>query len=642
MCGFVCEYKLSGKIKESNILRALDSLKHRGPDENNIWVSKDGNLALGHTRLSIIGLESGLQPLSNKNESLVTVVNGEFYDYQEISRQFPSYKFKTASDSEIILPIYANLGVDGFQLLRGEFSFIVWDEKNKNLIAGRDRFGIKPLYYTISNGSIMLSSEIKGLISLGAKAIWEPSAIHGSERMLYPNKKSCFKNIYQVPPGNVIIFSENGEFTITPYWDKPAHQQTDILNDEFFISAFRDSFDDAVKTRLKADVKVACYLSGGIDSCSVLGTAKHVNGSAPESFTIAFDDDRFSELERAKLQADYAGSPLNILRVSELNIVDNYERAIDAFEVPFGNTHGVAKVLLSEEVKKHGVKVVLTGEGADEVLGGYPHIREDMYRYDRNLFPNGNGLDFLKDMYEDYSKFPGFLIQGDVEKDLNSFGSIWGYIPGMLRTGSQRGNLFSSLYSHEYLSYHHVATPYSDVLTYVDWNKTRNYDVVHRSLELWQKTVLPSYILTVLGDRAEMANSIEGRVPFLDNKLFELLMKAPTHLKISGRTEKFILREAMKGRVHRDILSQTKMPFMSPPAKLSNNSSSLRDYMGDIFNSSYLENQPFYCPQKTRQLFDSVCSMSQSKQLEVDRVLTFILSVCVMQKVFGLSHEGGF
>jgi len=640
MCGFVCEYKFSGNVKTSNVIAALHNLQHRGPDESNIWVSKERNVAFGHTRLSIVGLQSGLQPLSNSDDTLVTVVNGEFYDYKEIAREFPAHKFKTKSDSEILLPIYENLGVDGFSKLRGEFSFVIWDGKNKRIIAARDRFGVKPLYYTVTDDSIIFASEIKAILAFGVHPIWEPSAVHGSERMLYPNKNSCFKNIYQISPGQVLTAAEDGELNIRAYWDKPSYIESTFSDDSKIISTFREKFDNAVETRLKADVSVACYLSGGIDSCAVLGTAHHVSGSSPESFTIAFDDDNYSELKRAKTQADYVNSHLNVLRVSEKNIVDNYERAIHSFEVPFGNTHGVAKVLLSQEVRKHGVKVVLTGEGADEVLGGYPHIREDMFRYERNLLSECEGMEYLKTMYNDYSKFPGFLIQGTVENDLKKFGEIWGYIPGMLRTGSKRGELFSTIYRNKYLSYHHFATPYTDVLSHVDWSKNRSFDIVHRSLDLWQNTVLPSYILTVLGDRAEMANSVEGRVPFLDHHLFEFLMSVPTRLKISGSTEKYILREAMVGRVHPDILKQTKMPFMSPPAKMVTHNSPLREYMGDMFNSSYLNEQPFYDPMKTRELFDKAESLPDSLRLESDRILTFILSICVMQKVFSFRTEG--
>ncbi|CNG00539.1 MULTISPECIES: asparagine synthase (glutamine-hydrolyzing) [Yersinia] len=642
MCGFICEYKFSGKVQVSKVITALKSLQHRGPDESNVWVSTSNNVSFGHSRLSIIGLKSGLQPLLNNDDTLVTVVNGEFYDYKEIAREFPLHKFKTESDSELILPIYEQLGISGFRKLRGEFAFVIWDEKNKKIVSGRDRFGVKPLYYTITDDSVILASEIKAIIALGVKPIWNPSAIHGSERMLYPNTKSCFKNIYQVPPGHVLTVSENEGVSITPYWEKSASSISENLDDSQLISTFRDKFDNAVETRLKADVKIACYLSGGIDSCAVLGTSQYITGTAPESFTIAFDDDNYSELERAKLQANYVNSHLNVLEVSEQDIVNNYERAIHSFEVPFGNTHGIAKVLLSEEVRKHGVKVVLTGEGADEVLAGYPHIREDMFRFERGSLSEHEGLRYLKEMYNDYSKFPGFLIQGNVEKDLDAFGAIWGYVPGMLRTGSQRGSIFSTLYRNKYLSYHHMAKPYSDILTHVEWLKNRDYDIVHRSLDLWQNTVLPSYILTVLGDRAEMANSVEGRVPFLDHHLFEYLMNVPTRLKISGKIEKFILREAMRERVHPDILSQTKMPFMSPPAKITKNSSPLREYMGDIFNTKYLDEQPFYSPMKTRKLFDSVNSMPVSQRLETDRILTFILSVCVMQKVFGFSTDGEF
>jgi asparagine synthase (glutamine-hydrolysing) len=198
------------------------------------------------------------------------------------------------------------------------------------------------------------------------------------------------------------------------------------------------------------------------------------------------------------------------------------------------------------------------------------------------------------------------------------------------------------LYRAGFASFHASATPYSDALSLVDWEQIRYYDVAHKSLDLWQHTVLPSYILSILGDRSEMANSVEGRLPFLDHKLFDTLMRIPTQLKICGSTEKFVLRQAMKGRVHPSILSQPKMPFMAPPAILGNPKSPLRTYIGDTLNSIHLERQPFYCPTRTRALFDRAASMPGPEQLEADRILTFIASICVMQKTFDLSSAGGF
>ncbi|MCF7506113.1 MULTISPECIES: asparagine synthase (glutamine-hydrolyzing) [unclassified Vibrio] len=642
MCGFVSQYNFSNleKVDVNNVRRALDDINHRGPDERNIWTSNDGNISMGHTRLSLIGLDSGLQPIVDDTGSVVSVVNGELYGYKDIREKYrQSYPFRTQSDSEILLPLYKHYGLNLFDHLRGEFSFVLWDDVNKRLLAARDRFGIKPLYYAISNGSVYLSSEIKGLLALGVKPVWNQSAVYSSERMLYPSRDSCFEGIYQVPAGHYLTITDNNSVEIKPYWEKGSYEPDLNLNEHDFVTGFLEHFDDAVKQRMVADVDIGCYLSGGIDSGAVLGTAARVSGKAPESYTIVFDNENYDELDRAKLQADFVGSKLNVLRVTEQDIVDNFDKSVRSFETPFGNTHGIAKVLLSGFVRQNGCKVVLTGEGADEVLGGYPHFREDVFRYERQHMSESDGKKLLNEMYGNYSKFPGFLLEGEIEKDLERFGEIFGYKPGMMRTGSQRGKVFSSLYKPELSAHHQRLTPYTDIIKHIDWSKTMKGDILHRSLNLWQESVLPSYILNVLGDRAEMANSVEGRVPFLDHNLYKFLMSVPSKLKISGSTEKYLLRAAMEGRVHPTVLNQCKEPFMAPPVKVHSSdlvSSPLYDYMGDTFTSQSIKDQPFYCPKKVLKSFDSLRSIEPSSRMELDRILTFVLSICIMQREFNI------
>ncbi len=301
--------------------------------------------------------------------------------------------------------------------------------------------------------------------------------------------------------------------------------------------------------------------------------------------------------------------------------------------MPFGNVHGVAKLILSERVNQNGLKVVLTGEGADEILAGYPHIKDDLFRYGEakeSVRFKSEGLDALR---RQYSHFPGFLLDGKTEDDLEKFAMYWGYKPSMLRTGSARGRLFARVYLPQYSSFDKAARPFTELLNKFSWHDVRAYDVVHRSLALWQATVLPSYILTVLGDRAEMANSVEARVPFLDKNLFSLMRRIPSSMKIANGAEKAILREAMADRVHPSVLLRPKLPFMAPPTK-QGQGSVLRTYMGDVFTSEAFSDQPFYCRRKTLKLFDALSAMGESERMEVDRVLIFVLSVAVMQKVF--------
>lgn len=639
MCGILASIRFHGVVNLERFAGALDSMVHRGPDGSGIWSSPDYTVALGHRRLSIVGGEGGAQPIKSKTGLQVAIVNGEFYNFSQLYRSLKYYE-TTTSDSEALLPIYKKLGLAGISRLRGEFSFVLWDEDRGLLVAGRDRFGVKPLYYALDGDGVLFSSEIKSLIACGAHAGWNPSAVHGSERMLYPVHEACFSGISQVRPGTVMTFGRDGSIEIYPY-SEPLERKREAasrtLDEE--VSLFKSAFDDAVGIRLSDDPRAICYLSGGIDSCSILGTAAQISGRAPESFTVRFEDGSYSELAQASLQAKFCGSKLNVVEVSELDIVDNFEKAIRAFEMPFGNTHGVAKMILSEAVSAAGFRIALTGEGADELLGGYPHFQEDALMASNSPTEPGAAVG-LNNTYADFEKFPGFLLRGEIESDLTRFASRWGYVPAMLRTGSSRGALFSKLYSDSFNGFHEDARPYSDLLKHVDVELNQNLDVLHRSMVLWQKTVLPGYILTALGDRAEMANSVEARLPFLDQELHAVVHSLSTEAKFNRHEGKVVLRRAMSGRVHPDIIVGRKSPFMSPPVNRSGKSNAMKNYMGDVFSSSMLDDQEFYCPTKVRRLFASIGGMDCREFMQVDRILTFVLSVCVMNKVFLLRRGG--
>lgn len=635
MCGILACLKFNGVVNIERFAAALHSMAHRGPDGFGMWSAPNGKVALGHRRLSIVGGEGGAQPIESKTGLEVAIVNGEFYNFNQVYQSL-GYDGTTASDSEALLPIYNKLGLTGLSILRGEFSFVLWDKHRGLMVAARDRFGVKPLYYVLDGDGIIFSSEIKSLLACGVQASWNRSAVHGSERMLYPAQDACFSGVRQVPPGTVMTIDGNGLIKAEPYWsplERKREGASHTVDEE--VSLFKGAFDDAVRVRLSNEPRAICYLSGGIDSCSILGTAAQICGSAPESFTVQFKDSSYSELSQASLQAKFCGSKLNVVEISEQDLVDNFEKAIRAFEMPFGNTHGVAKMILSEAVRNAGFKVALTGEGADELLGGYPHLQEDALVASNSSTEEG-AVSELDDTYAEFEKFPGFLLRGEIELDLTRFAARWGYVPAMLRTGSSRGALFSKLYSDSFSSFHKDARPYSEILKHINLEQNQKLDVLHRSMDLWQNTVLPGYILTALGDRAEMANSVEARLPFLDQELHAVMQGLSSEAKFNHWEGKVVLRRAMVDRVHPDIISSRKSPFMSPPVIRHGRSAAMKNYMGDVFSSSMLDDQEFYCPIKIRRLFGSIGDLEGHEFLQVDRILTFVLSVCVMNKVFAL------
>ena len=379
MCGIFAAITRQGLAGE-RCRAALQVLHHRGPDGIGTWTSSDRRWTLGHTRLSIIGLNNGQQPMTSPDRTVHIVVNGEFYGYRAIRDQLRAAgcQFSTESDSEIALHLYQQRGMQAMKQLRGEFAIVIADERERVTIAIRDRFGIKPLYYSVVNGDVFFASEIKALLALGVPAKWDVEGVYGG--LAQSHEITQFAGISAVPPG-CYAMARDGVVRIYPYWDWeiPTAEQLkhDARSEAEVVQDFRASLQDAVRERLVADVEVACYLSGGIDSCAVLGLAQQEMNRPIRAFTLTFDHPLHNEADIAEAQAKHVGSSYYPIPITGREIADSYADAIWHSETPMFNGHGVAKYLLSRAVRDAGIKVVFTGEGADEMLGGYPYYRVD-------------------------------------------------------------------------------------------------------------------------------------------------------------------------------------------------------------------------------------------------------------------------
>ncbi len=379
MCGIFAAMTRRGLAPERRDA-ALRSLQHRGPDGSGSWTSRDGRWTLGHTRLSIIGLNNGEQPMTSPDGAVHLVVNGEFYGYREIRDRLRAsgYRFSTESDSEIALHLYDERGMQAASELRGEFAVIIADERQQAMIAIRDRFGIKPLYYSIVNGEVFFASEIKALLAMGVPAAWDlEGATGGAGRS---HEKTEFAGISTVPQGCYAI-ARHGDVRIYPYWDweipTAEEMKRDTRSEAEVVEDFRTVLLDSVRQRLIADVEVASYLSGGIDSCAVLGLAQQSMGRPIRAFTLTFENPLYDEASIAEAQARHVGASYHPIPITGREIADAYPDAVWHSETQMFNGHGVAKYLLSRAVRDAGIKVVFTGEGADEMLGGYPYFRAD-------------------------------------------------------------------------------------------------------------------------------------------------------------------------------------------------------------------------------------------------------------------------
>jgi asparagine synthase (glutamine-hydrolysing) len=641
MCGVLAGL-FEKTVDPGQVDQALSTLVHRGPDSTNRWISDDGLWLLGHTRLSIIGLNNGTQPISNRAGDVRIVVNGEFYGYRAIRDDLrdDGFQFSTDSDSEILLHLYQREGMGAVEHLRGEFAGVIADRRNQALIAIRDRFGIKPLFYTVHDGSVLFASEIKALLAMGVPARWDRESAFQESFLFRPAERTLFENIFAVPPGHYAI-AQRGHVAVYPYWDSTFPTARALADDdrseEEIVAGFREVLSDAVSERLIADVEVASYLSGGIDSCAVLGLAQQSLDRPIRAYTLTFEDALYDESSLAQEQAALSGAAYHPVPVTSQDLAGAYEDAVWHAETVFSNGHGVAKYLLSRAVRDAGIKVVFTGEGADEMLGGYPPFRRDVLLY------NSEGQDpevverLLAEMDASNQATRGMLTS-DAEpgSELEAVSRRLGWVPSWIEVFSDLGRRTAGLIRDDFLGDLIGLNPYELTLSRLPLSaRLAGRDPLNQSLYLWSHTMLNNFILTFLGDRMEMAHSIEGRVPFLDHKVAEYAAGIPIQMKIKGMREKHVLREATRDVIIEPVYNREKHPFTTPPAQRDDDP--MRELFCDVFASSALDDQPVFDPAASRVVLDELPTLPPEDRFAAEGVVQRILCTALMHERFNMS-----
>ena len=371
-------------IRQLVLTRMLTRIRHRGPDESGIYLSE--KIGLGSVRLSIIDLATGTMPLSNEDDSLWIVYNGEIFNFIELREELITlgYQFKTTSDTEVILHLYHQYGTDFLQKLNGQFAIAIWNKKSEELFLARDRVGIRPLFYTDVNGAFVFASEIKAFLeypeiqlNLSPKVLAQYFTFWTS---LTPN--TAFENVFEVPPGTYMIINSKG-ITKKTYWELPVCKPEDYEYREIDSAkkAFEELFLDAVKLRLRADVPIAAYLSGGLDSSVTTSFIKSITSDNLHTFSIGFKDKNFDESEFQNEAAHYFKTQHHAVTCGDSEIADQFQDTVYHTEAPLLRTAPVPMQILAKNVRRHHIKVVITGEGADELLGGYNIFKEAQIRH---------------------------------------------------------------------------------------------------------------------------------------------------------------------------------------------------------------------------------------------------------------------
>jgi asparagine synthase (glutamine-hydrolysing) len=640
MCGIVALFSRGNPIAPDTIQRATQRLHHRGPDGQRHWTSEDRRVALGHARLSIIDLHTGDQPIASEDERTHVIVNGEFYGYEAIQRELGAsgHRFRTRSDSEIALHLYEDLGVQCLHRLRGEFAFVVWDATKRTMFAARDRFGIKPLFYAFHGNTLYLASEVKALFAAGVPARWDPDSVYHSLENGGHQMRTLFDGVFQVPPGHYLLATDK-HLQISRYWDfdYPTIGNTHSRSDADYAAEFREALEEAVRIRLRADVPVGCYLSGGLDSCSVLGLAARHHSKPIRAFTLTFDRAEYDEEAQAREMAAKAGADFYPIPIRQDDLADHFADAITQSETLCFNAHGVAKYLLSRAVRDAGYKVVLTGEGSDEILGGYAHFRRDMLLYNQAGQDPAAVTKMLEELERLNGVSRGLLLPDGEAGQLDGVRRMIGFVPSWMEAFSARSVKMRALLAPDFLEAFGSREGFLPLVSDLDIRgQLAGREPVHQSLYLWAKALLPGYILTMLGDRMEMAHSIEGRVPFLDHHVVETIRSQPVSQKIRGMTEKYVLREAARDVITDTIYRRQKHPFLAPPAIL-NPEQRLNTMVQDTLRGPVLASIPYFDRRKVIALLDSVEKMDDGSRVAFDQVLMMLVSACVLQERFQLS-----
>ena len=640
MCGIVAIVAQRPVPIAPSLARALEKLAPRGPDDQGAWLSAGGAAGLGHARLSIIDLHTGRQPIANEDGSMVIAANGEFYGYERLADDLRArgHTLRTRSDTEVALHLYEEQGAESLSQLRGEFAYAIWNERNETLFAARDRFGIKPLFYALHNGGIVIASEIKALFACGVRAVWDREALFQSFHFVLHQDRTLFAGIRQLPPGHFLQF-KRGKLDIRRYWDAdfPRRRAAPESADDALVGETGRRIEDAIAVRLRADVPIACYLSGGVDSSSVLGVANLRLGHRIAAFTVSFEHPEFDEAGLAREMAAKAHAEYRAVRVTNADFADVFVDTIAAGEGVQLNGHGPARYLLSREVQRAGYKVVLGGEGADELFFGY-HFTERALRYSTEEAGRSRLMGLLSRLMR--LARPATDAQryvSQVSPLLGLLSRVIGFPDELLEGLVPRYRELRNVISPDFLHAQRGRDPYREFLAQFDWRgQLLGREPVRQLLYLWLKSQFANYVLA--GERLDMAHGVEQRLPYLDHPLFEFVRGIPAGALFRLGQNKYLLRHTVRPYVTERIYAGAKRPFFAPPCTLFEGNP-LSELIFELVRSRSFRDLPFFVPSAVEKLLQSLRGMKPDMRGAMDAVLFMLASLTVLQQRYGVSGD---
>lgn len=601
MCGIAGYYggSFSPETGAAYLRLMLEHLHHRGPDGNGVLVERNSGLA--HTRLSIVGLDDGAQPMLSADGALAISYNGEIFNYIELREQLSAkgYGLRTQSDTQVLLAAYADQALDCLPDLNGDFAFAIDDRARQRMVLVRDRMGVRPLFYTELEGATFFASEVPALLALpGVSQAIDPVALDQIFTLWCPiPPRTAYKAIKELPPGHVMILKQ-GQQQIYPWWKLEFPDATDATAPSTFaqqVDELEALLLDAARIRLRADVPVGAYLSGGLDSSLLSAFAAEIQGGDLRTFSLRFESAEHDEGLWQEMMAQKIGAQHTSVFCGPDQIAEQFANSMQHIDRPILRTAPVPLQLLSRHVRESGMKVVLTGEGADEIFAGYDLFREAKLRRFCGRQPASKRRPRLFQRLYPYlpgiqQQSPDYLARyfGVGSEDREDL--LFSHRPRFKSTASAK--LFFSAELRDAIGNYDAAADLASQLP----DDFRRWHPLHQAQYLETSYLLPGYILSSQGDRPMMANAVEGRFPFLDHRVVSFAAMLPPDAKLHGLREKHILKEVGRDRVPSGIIDRAKQPYRAPdaasfarphnPAYLANILSPEQLKSAGLFNSS--------------------------------------------------------
>lgn len=641
MCGVAGILDLSGRAPPTReaLTPMLVALKHRGPDGNGTYVSDEVGLA--HTRLSIIDLAGGEQPIHNEDKSIWVVFNGEIFNYIELRAELIAlgHHFYTHSDTEVLVHLYEQFGRAFVERLNGQFAIALWDARRHELILVRDRVGIRPLFYAEADGCFFFASEVKALFTQReiARRI-DPIALHEiSTYWATIGARSAFAGVSTLKPGEMLVVSRHARRAIT-YWDwsfpalDASANEASPRSEGDYADELKSLLIDAVRLQLRADVPVGAYLSGGLDSSVTTSLIHHFTETKLRTFSLTFEDAEFDERQHQQSLVNYLGTAHSSTECTRADIANAFPRTILHTESPVVRSAPTPLMLLSAHVRQSGYKVVLTGEGADEVFGGYdifkeakirrfwaaqphsswrPRILERLYPYLKHSPVGGNA--FSQAFFADGMELIDTPFFAHAPR-WNTTRRIAQFFSPMLREAMAEAHPFAALQS---------TLP----------AQLSSWAPLSRDQYIEAHTLMSGYLLSSQGDRVAMANSIEGRFPFLDHRVIEFANRLPPKLKLRALTEKYLLKKSMKGLLPDALLARTKQPYRAPDAASFFVNGQAVPYVADLLSENQLSRVGHFAPRAVAKLLEK-CRAGRAIGFADNMAFMFVLSTMLLHEQF--------